>query len=158
MQAPTPNAYQAYQRATHTVAKTRQVVMLYDGAIRFLQQAKAAMEAHDISERYTKLARAGDVVSGLQSCLDFEQGGGTAQILYDFYSAIEMRVLALHRTNDAAECEAIIGDLKQMRDVWHRIDRGSDDKAIPAVAPAPELAADTKPQQTIDIASLTVSA
>lgn len=121
----------AYTRASHTVAKTRQVVMLYDGVIRFLQQAKAAMETMDISERYTKLAKAGEVIAGLQSCLDFDSGGQTAQVLYDFYAATEMRILALHRTNDTTECDAIIGDLKQMRDVWYHIDRGSD----PAVEP-----------------------
>lgn len=128
----------AYTRASHTVAKTRQVVMLYDGAIRFLQQAKAAMETTDISERYTKLAKAGEVIAGLQSCLDFDSGGQTAQVLYDFYAATEMRILALHRTNDAAECDALINDLKQMREVWHHIDRGNDPSVAPvSVEPAP---------------------
>lgn len=124
----------AYTRASHTVAKTRQVVMLYDGAIRFLQQAKVAMETGNISERYTKLAKSGEIIAGLQSCLDFESGGKTAQILYDFYASTEIRILTLHRTSNQEECEAIVNDLKQMRDVWMHIDRGGEQVAEPVAA------------------------
>lgn len=141
------NPFHAYSRATHTVAKTRQVVMLYDGAVRFLQQAKLAMEEGDISERYNKLARAGEILVGLQSCLDFDSGGDAARVLYDFYAAVDMRIMALHRTNDAVACEAIIGDLKDMRDVWDRIDRGH-------ASPSPVQA---EPGEAEDIAVGTVT-
>lgn len=144
------NPFHAYSRATHTVAKTRQVVMLYDGAIRFLQQAKAAMEEGDISARYTKLARAGEILVGLQSCLDFESGGDAAKVLYDFYAAVDMRIMALHRTNDAVACEGIVGDLKDMRDVWDRIDRGNA-----TAAPATQAGGDEG--ETIAVGTVTVS-
>lgn len=150
------HSYQAYSRANHTVAKTRQVVMLYDGAIRFLQHAKVAMESGDINERYTKLVKAGDVVAGLQSCLDFESGGHTAQILYDFYSATEMRILTLHRTSDIAECESIIADLKQMREVWNHIDKGKQVAAAPVRTEQPSLPSEDAPP--VAAATLTVSA
>lgn len=116
--------YKAYNQATHTVAKTRQVVMLYDGAIRFLSQARDAMEKNDFELRYNKLSRAGEIVAGLQACLDFDAGHGTAQTLFDFYSSMDMRILQLHRTNDVQACAQVIADLKQMREVWNRIDHG----------------------------------
>ena len=47
MSQPHTGLYKAYSRANHTVSKTRQVVMLYDGAIRFMQQAAEAMEKKD---------------------------------------------------------------------------------------------------------------
>lgn len=72
----------------HTVAKTRQVVMLYDGAIRYMQQAKQAINNKEIEERYKLLVRVSEILMGLQSALDFEQGGDVARILYDFYSLI----------------------------------------------------------------------
>lgn len=149
------NPYKAYSRASHTVAKTRQVVMLYDGAIRFLQQAKVAMETKDINERYTKLVKADEIIVGLQSCLDFDSGGSTAQVLFDFYSATEMRIMNLHRSNDALECEAIIGDLKRMRDVWYHIDQGVKDASLAEGESAHEKAMDAA---AVEAASLTVSA
>jgi flagellar protein FliS len=127
MTQPAKQPYKAYVRASHTASKTRQVVMLYEGIIRFLQQAKSAMEAKDYEQRYLRLTRASDVVMGLQSCLDFDNGGKVAQTLYDFYSGVDARILSLHRTNDIAACEALIKNLKDMRDVWERIDHQSTD-------------------------------
>ena len=122
-------SYKAYSRATHTVSKTRQVVMLYDGMIRFLQQAMEAMEKKDFETRYNKLIRISDIITGLQACLDFETGGHSAKILYDFYSRIDLRIFALHRSNDVKEGSAIMTELKQMRDAWDKIDRGGEAQA-----------------------------
>lgn len=116
--------YQAYSKASHTVAKTRQVVMLYDGIIRFMSQAKEAMAKGEIERRFKTLSRASEIIAGLQACLDHDAGGDTANVLSDFYSAIDMRIFQLHRTNDVAECEALITELKSMREVWNGIDHG----------------------------------
>lgn len=120
--------YKAYSRANHTVSKTRQVVMLYDGAIRFLQQAYEAIEKKDYETRYNKLTRAADIMVGLQSCLDFDAGGPSARSLYDFYASVEMKIFTLHRTNDLAACQALISEVKAMRDVWDAIDRADEKK------------------------------
>ncbi len=117
--------YKAYSKASHTVAKTRQVVMLYDGIIRFMSQAKEAMEKNEIERRFKTLSRASEIIAGLQACLDHDAGGETANVLSDFYSAIDMRIFQLHRTNDAAECQALIEELKSMREVWNGIDHGN---------------------------------
>ena len=84
--------YQAYAAATQTVAKTKQVVMLYDGVIRFLQQAKEAISEKRIEDRYNLLIKASAIISGLQSCLDFEKGGDIAKVLYNFYVNIDGRI------------------------------------------------------------------
>lgn len=135
------HSYKAYHRATHTVAKTRQVVMLYEGAIRFLQQAREAMEKKAIEKRYQKLTRASEIIMGLQACLDFDAGGDAAQVLYDFYSSIDARIMTLHRTNDIAACDTVIAELRDMRDVWNKIDQGnmapaSDEMQEPAAGMA----------------------
>ncbi len=120
-----PTQYQAYSLATRTVAKTRQVVMLYDGAIRFLQQAKSAIESHNIEERFNLLQRASEVVIGLQSSIDFDTGGEVAQTLHRFYTDASMRILAINfKDSEGIElCAGIITDLKQMRDIWDGIDK-----------------------------------
>ena len=100
--------------------------MLYDGAIRFLQQASEAIEKKDFETRYNKLTRAADIIIGLQACLDFDSGGPSAKVLFDFYTAIDMRIFSLHRNNDLAACQAIIAQMKEMREVWDKIDRGND--------------------------------
>jgi flagellar secretion chaperone FliS len=126
----------AYSRATHTVNKTRQVVMLYDGAVRFLQHASEAIEKKDYETRYNKLVRVSDILIGLQSCIDFDAGGSSAKILFDFYSTMDTRVFALHRSNDLAACQAIISELKEMRDAWDKIDRAQESADPQGAKPA----------------------
>ena len=119
------NKYQAYSAAAQTLAKTRQIVLLYDGAIRFVQQGKEAIQTNRIEDRYNLLMRASDIVHGLQSCLDFDNGGDIAKILYQFYTSINNRLFSIHHTNSLDACDEVIADLKQMRDVWYEIDMGT---------------------------------
>lgn len=117
--------YQAYAAAMQTVAGTRQIVMLYDGVIRYLQLAREAMTEKRIEDRYNNLTRASEIVFGLQSCLDFEQGGEVAKVLYSFYSSIDTRIFGLHRNAELSACEQLIDEIRQMRDVWDEIDRSN---------------------------------
>lgn len=118
-----PSPYKAYSRASHTVSKPRQVVMLFEGAIRFLQQAAEAMDKDDPHLRYEKLARANEVIIALQSALDLANGGEQARGLHDFYNSIEARIRALHRSSNADACDQIVAELREMRDIWDTLDR-----------------------------------
>ncbi len=114
--------YQAYNIASQTAPKMRQIVMLYDGAIRFMRQAKLAIEEGRIEDRYNLLTKASEVILGLQGCLDFERGGEVAQILYDYYSSLDARILSIHRSQSIETCDSVIADLKEMRDAWEAIE------------------------------------
>ncbi len=123
MQPPKLAQYQAYALANQTAPKTRQIVMLYDGVIRNLRQAREAIEGKRVEERYNLLVKASDIVMGLQSCLDFDNGGDVAQLLYDFYSSVDARIISIHRSQSVAMCDALINEIKQMRDTWSTIDQ-----------------------------------
>lgn len=133
--SPQTMAHQAYSQAFHTVGKTRQVVMLYDGMIRFLRQAREAIMEKRIEDRFNLLVKASDVVLGLQACLDFEQGGHVARILYDFYSSVDSRILTIQRTNDLGLCDELITELKEMREAWSTIDTVEPESAQQAALP-----------------------
>lgn len=114
--------YGAYSAASQTVPKTKQIVMLYDGAIRFMQQAREAIVEKRIQDRFNLLNRAADIVISLQGCLDFENGGEIAPILYDYYSSLDARILNIHRSNSLELCDSVIDNLKEMRNAWRTID------------------------------------
>ena len=136
--SPQKNQYKAYSAATRTVAKTRQIVMLYDGAIRFIKQAQTAIMEKRVEDRFRLLVRASDVIVGLQNCIDFENGGKVAHTLHGFYTNISMRILSvnLHPKESMALCDGIIDELKQMRDTWDSIDRTAATPDAPDTAPA----------------------
>lgn len=120
--------YKAYVAASQTVAPVRQIVLLYEGIIRLVQQAKDAIGERRIEDRYNLLVRASELIGGLQNCLDFENGGKIAPILYSYYSSIDAKLFTIHRTNSVEDCDTIIGDLKQMRDAWIEVDSGEATK------------------------------
>jgi flagellar protein FliS len=134
--------YQAYAAATQTVARTKQIVMLYEGVIRFVVHAKEAIQENRIEDRYNTLVKASDVLMGLQACLDFENGGHIAKVLYSFYSNIDSRIFLVHRTNSIETCDEIISEMKKMRDVWQEIDAsnaGAGMSETPSAPPASSL-------------------
>jgi flagellar protein FliS len=119
-----PNAsnYHAYRRAAYTVSKSRQIVMLYDGVVSTLQQAQSAMLERRIEDRYNLLAKASQIIMGLQGSLDFEAGQEVAATLYDFYSHLLFDINQLHRTNNGEHCQQLINEIKSMRAIWAEID------------------------------------
>ena len=153
MSLPKNVQYQAYSAATRTVAKTRQIVMLYDGAIRFMKQAQLAIAEKRIEDRFRLLVRSSEIITGLQSSIDFDNGGDVAEILNKFYTSLSVRILSINFNPKNGEeiCEEILGELKQMRDVWHTID-ASVEKVNPAATSA--AAPVTKPAE----GGITVSA
>lgn len=153
--------YQAYAAATQTVARTKQIVMLYDGVIRFMQQAREAAAENRIEDRFRMLSKASEILMGLQGCLDFENGGHIARVLYNFYSTIENQIFQVHRNNSTETCDAVIADMKKMRDVWQEIDESNAAAASPSspAAPPPQAAKSASPSTPIDTSgTVTLSA
>ncbi len=112
----------AYQRsAILTASKGQLVVMLYDGAHRFLSQASYAMRAHNISEAHFKLRRAELIIEHLRATLDMEQGGEIAVHLQRIYLFC-CRYLNEARVNaDADRIDKVDGLLHELREAWAQV-------------------------------------
>ena len=81
-----PNALASYGRVANAeVNPLQQLVMLYDGAIKFLHLAAADIEAGDIAAKAEHSNRALDIIGYLQSILDFERGAAVAPTLDALY-------------------------------------------------------------------------
>ncbi len=68
----TPNAYR--ESAVLSASPELLVVMLYDGARRFLFQAGVAMRERRLEVMNVKLRRAEDIIQHLRDTLDMDQG------------------------------------------------------------------------------------
>lgn len=112
----------AYKSAQQNASKCRQVVMLYDGAIKFVNKAIEAIQQSDVQGRYNNLDRASSIVLGLQSALDFDNGGEISVLLDHYYHSIDMRLISVNRSNDEGTCHQIIKELEMMRGSWDAID------------------------------------
>ena len=82
------NALSAYQAASKMTTSLGAVVLLYDGMIKEVGKAKAAIEEGRIEDRFNATQKACKILLGLQSHLDFEKGGDVSLMLDQFYHTI----------------------------------------------------------------------
>ena len=101
------------------------VVMLYDGALRFLAQAREAIERHDIPARREALSRTLAIVGELQATLDMERGGDIAVELDRLYGFANARMFEAAQHNDPAAIDDVCRVLTTLRDGWQSIAAGA---------------------------------
>lgn len=101
------------------------VVMLYDGAIKFMTAAQDAIHRHDIPGRKTALSKALAIISELQSTLNMEQGGEIAANLDELYRWSSVRLLDATMHNDAVPVGEVLTVFRTLRDGWSEIAAGS---------------------------------
>jgi flagellar secretion chaperone FliS len=127
----------AYGQAAQTIPPLRQVVMLYDGAIARLHEARQAIADGRIEDRFNAVQKASRIVDALHSCLDFDRGGEVAPLLDRVYTCISLRMQRINTGNDAAVCDEVIARLGELRDAWRAL---AEDRACPAGAQTPKPA------------------
>lgn len=115
----TPKQHQAYTAAYQTTENPMQcLVMLYDGVLKLLYQAKDAVTEGRIEDRYNLLARACHVIDGLHASVNPEKGGDVAKTLDRYYHQLFKNIQAVNRLNTQESVDKVIMDVKQMRDAW----------------------------------------
>jgi flagellar protein FliS len=110
----------------------QQIVMLYDGAIKFLRLAAANIDSSEISKKAEHVNRALDILNYLQSILDFDRGGDVAQTLDRLYTLVSMKILRASATLDARGMEASADLLAPVRDSWTVVATSAIDSAATA--------------------------
>ena len=114
-----PKAIASYGRIANTEADPiRQIVMLYDGAIKFLNLTAADIEANDLVAKAEHSTRAIDIIGYLQSILDFEKGREVAVSLDRLYRSVSVMILKASAKADANMMRQVVGLLAPVRDAW----------------------------------------
>jgi len=94
------------------------IVALYDGMLRFLSEAIAAVERGDISARRMAIKYVFDILMHLQSRLRMDVGGSSAQSLSEFYAAIFALCLEGSRLSSVARLEEAMACIRDVREAW----------------------------------------
>lgn len=112
----------AYQQSSVlTASPGRLVVMLYDGAGRFLAQAAAAMrdEKHAIAN--DRLRRGELIIDELLCTLNMEEGGIIASRLQGLYVFFLGQLTEARTTRDASKIDWVAGQIAELREAWAEI-------------------------------------
>jgi flagellar protein FliS len=121
----------AYQSQSVLTASPGQLIlMLYDGALRFLQHARDALESPEetpkrIERINTNLIKAQDIIAELQSCLNMDAGEYSKNLdrLYDYYLR---RLFEANLKKKVAPVIEVEGLVRQLRDGWAEMLRSQD--------------------------------
>lgn len=115
-----PQSYQ--QHAVLTAPPGQLVVMLYDGAIRFLRRAAHAAEQGDTVKSNQSLQRAEAIIDELLVTLDYERGGEIATSLRDLYLFCRRHLNEARLEKAGEKIDTVIGLLSELRDAFAQID------------------------------------
>ncbi|HEV7751473.1 MAG TPA: flagellar export chaperone FliS [Baekduia sp.] len=113
-----PQAYR--QSAVLTATPEQLVVMLYDGAVRFLRQAEIAMREGAFLHSYEKLGRGEAIIDELIATLNMDTGeiAERLQAIYIFQkrTLIEARV-----QRDDVKIGQVVALLSSLREAWAKL-------------------------------------
>jgi flagellar secretion chaperone FliS len=110
------NAYQAH--TLEGASPVELTIALYDGIVRFINQAIDAVEQNDADRRRAAVKKAMDIVMHLQLTLDRKRGGKPAEALTEFYTAMFALMLQGSQANSRQKFEQVIANVRNVREAW----------------------------------------
>lgn len=117
-----PRGAEAYRRmAVETRSPLELVVMLYDGALRYLGEAKTAVIRKDVATRAAAVSRALAILTELQGTLNVKEGGDIAERLDSLYAYAIGRLLDVTTKQDATAIDDVVKVLVPLRESWAQI-------------------------------------
>ncbi len=113
-----PAAYR--QGAVLAATPGELIVMLYDGARRFLRQANVAMREGQVERAHNALRRAELILAHLDGVLDFDQGE-VSERLHSIYQFCLAHLNAARNNQDPAKLEEVSELLGELREAWSQV-------------------------------------
>lgn len=117
---------QEYQKgAVNGASPIQLVIMLYDGALRFMEAGKHAMSQGDLERQNTNLQKAQKILMELLSCLDMERGAEIATNLLALYTYALNELVEANMKDEPDGIERAMRVLSELRESWVEIDKAT---------------------------------
>jgi len=114
--------FAAYQNAAVTTqSKGRLIVLLYDGAIKFMKLAIKELEAHNYEAKGQYISRAQDIINELNAVLDMDAGGEIAANLRRLYCFMNNRLSEANAKRDPQVIREVITLMEELNQSWKAI-------------------------------------
>jgi flagellar protein FliS len=126
------NAYMQTQVTTTTPGHL--VVLLYDGAITFLEQAKEEIQAKNYAKKGILISQALDIIAELDGSLNADKGGEIAKNLHKLYVYCSTRLLQANLKMDTGMVDEVIGILSAFRSAFSEISNNQTYQTPPKAA------------------------
>jgi flagellar secretion chaperone FliS len=122
MALPEKNPFNEYKKTQITTANQgKLIVMLYDGAIKFLNIAIENMDPRTYDVANNNIIKAQDIITELLLSLNMKEGGEISQNLFNLYLYFKKALLDANIKKDAEMVRSVLKLLKDLRDAWDKI-------------------------------------
>jgi flagellar protein FliS len=120
------NPWQSYRQVvTQTASPGQLVLMMYDGAIRFLERALVGFANEDPAEFNqvinNNVLRAQEIINELNGSLNMRDGGDFAANMRRLYNYMDWRLQQSNNLKQEAGIREAIGRLTVLRDAWSQM-------------------------------------
>ncbi len=115
------NPYATYKNNTVTTSTPGELtLMLYNGCLKFIQQAKRAIEVNNIEDKNVAVQKAQAIISELMLTLDVSAFPAAKDmlVLYEFANS---RLIDGNIKNDSALFDEAAGIMTEFRDTWKQV-------------------------------------
>ncbi len=115
----------------NTASPAKLVVMLYEGAIRFLRKAETDIRNKDFAQKSQSVDRTVAIIQHLQGTLDVDKGGKVAVDLDRLYTYITSRIFEGSAKLDLKAFEEAIQLLTTLLSGWEELARREQEQSVP---------------------------
>lgn len=117
---PPANPYSKYikQYQTNnitTATPEKLMILLFDGALQFLQKAKTAIAENNLKERSENIEGARKIIRELMRTIDLENGNDVAKKLFRLYNKMAMNLIKANVQRSSDKIDEVITDITNIR-------------------------------------------
>ena len=112
----------------NTASQGQLIIMLYDGAVRQLDQALSLLQMNDAKKDPGRIEKIGkavvkaqEIVSELMVSLDFEKGGEIASNLFSLYTWFNRELMEANINQDRRRISVVRNLMEDLRAAWQEI-------------------------------------
>jgi flagellar protein FliS len=111
------HAYDNYRKTTvETSAPGKLLLMLYDGAIRYIDNAREAISQKDINMAHSQIVKAEDIIVELTTSLNMEYD--ISNHLSRLYEYLHYQLVQANLEKDIQKLDEVKGFLVDLRNTW----------------------------------------
>ncbi len=105
--------YQTNNITTATPEKL--MIMLFDGAIQFLQKAKTAIAEKNLQERSVNIESARKIIRELMRTIDLDNGNDVSKSLFRLYNKMAMNLIKANVSKNSVLVDEVLNDMTNIR-------------------------------------------
>lgn len=114
-------AYKTYlKNEIEGATKGKLVLLLYDGAIKFVNHAIKSAEDGEIVATHENIIKAENILYELLSTLNMD-AGEVAENLFKLYDFVIWQLVEANKTKDPEKLKPVLGILKTLREAWKEV-------------------------------------